>query len=498
MPSDLIVFSDLHLGEGLLPSGRYSPMEAFFHDEAFARLLCHLEGRYDPAQLVLVLNGDCFDFLAVTVLPDGERRDALGVTGAEVRFGLDPTADRSVFKLDSIVSGHKVFFAALAHFVAAGFRVEILRGNHDLELYYEEVQRALLAHLLRIESGLTPEGVRERVRFHQWFYLEPGRVYIEHGNQYEASNSIRYPLHPELPLTRRRLEAQLDYPLGSLFVRYFYNQVHLLNPYAPRVASFEQYLDLLIRYSLPDLLRIARDHRTFFSAALNPQAAGGRSRDSDEEDARQEADFQALEAHTASGDLFRRLNALKVHPKAASKLAFVREMTKPILRRVLWNAAFTFLALYLWILIFNTIQSPILAEGVFARASLLLLFVVLTLGSLLWGANRILMRLRRRTDVTVGTCVERAGEIAQITRVPLVLMGHTHVVDLRKLAGGRATYANSGTWIAVDNPWDNLIPDARRLTFLLVEGNGVRICRWNDDAGRIDPVPFFDLGYRIQ
>lgn len=63
--------------------------------------------------------------------------------------------------------------------------------------------------------------------------------------------------------------------------------------------------------------------------------------------------------------------------------------------------------------------------------------------------------------------------------------------DLRKIADGKAVYANSGTWTAVNNPWDRLVPEARRHTFLYVQGNEARLCRWNDDAERIDRVPLF-------
>jgi hypothetical protein len=47
--------------------------------------------------------------------------------------------------------------------------------------------------------------------------------------------------------------------------------------------------------------------------------------------------------------------------------------------------------------------------------------------------------------------------------------------------------------VSVDNPWNRLLPDARRLTFLYVRGDEVQMCRWNDDAARIDQVPLFDL-----
>ncbi|OGR09357.1 MAG: hypothetical protein A2341_01965 [Deltaproteobacteria bacterium RIFOXYB12_FULL_58_9] len=63
-PFDLIVLSDLHLGEG--SSGRprrHLPMEDFFYDNELCRLLEHLRWEYEPSRLVLVLNGDIFDFL---------------------------------------------------------------------------------------------------------------------------------------------------------------------------------------------------------------------------------------------------------------------------------------------------------------------------------------------------------------------------------------------------------------------------------------------------
>ena len=55
---DIVVVSDMHLGEGR-PRGahRYSPTDDFFHDASFARFLEFLTNKYaqDPSALVLVL-----------------------------------------------------------------------------------------------------------------------------------------------------------------------------------------------------------------------------------------------------------------------------------------------------------------------------------------------------------------------------------------------------------------------------------------------------------
>jgi len=502
-PAELVVVSDLHLGEGvILPPAHYSPMEEFFHDAAFARLLEHLreQHRERPSRLMLLLNGDTFDFLTVTAVPDEEEARARGFSmdAAERRFGLNPTPAKSVYKLDVIAAGHPLFFAALARFVAAGHRLIILRGNHDMELFYKEVRDRIRQILTSYAEGPSMTQVRRLVRFHQWFYMEPGRLYVEHGNQYEASNSIRYPFHPLVRPRGRRSKAaepMLDYPLGSLFVRYFYNGVHREDPYTPKVISFEQYLEFIRRYNLLDLLRIARDHYPFFASALGPSLPAGGSRPSPVEDERQEAEFAELELTLPRRGLLQQIGALKIHPMSASKLALVQEMLKPVFRRLLWTAALTLATLYIWMLIFNLIQAtPWLAENVFGKTSLLAVFSVGTVVALFWLGSRLGIRLRRQSDETVEMCAQRAEQIAALTGVRLVMMGHTHVADIRTLADGRTVYANGGTWVTVDNPWQRLIPGARELTFLHVCGDELLVRRWNDLAGRIEPVPFFELG----
>ncbi len=497
-PHDLVVVSDLHVGPGRASgSPRYETTEDFFHDEAFARFLEHLAARYgdDPSHLVLVLNGDVLDFLTVVDAPTDGEAAAVGfeVTGAERKFGLDPTELKSVHKLEAIFAGHPVFFRALARFVGAGFRVEILRGNHDLELYFDGVRHRLLELLAGFDDGPDQAAVERRVRFHQWFYLEPGRVFIEHGNQYDRTNSIRYPLRPLLPERRWWWREQpgeqiLDYPLGSTFVRFFYNRVRRIDPHAPRLLGFDQYLDFVRSYNLFDVWRVARDHYPHFVAALGPATTTGSGRPTEEADRRQDEEFSRLEREGGGGPLYRELDRLKIHPEAASKPALVRKMMAPLARRLLLFGAFAFIGLYLWLLLFRLIQSvPWVAADVFLKA----LLALITIGGVGWAWIHLDRKLRQRRNPEARTCAERAGVIAGLADVPLVLMGHTHTVDHRAVAGGRAVYANSGTWTAVSNPWSRLLRDARRMTFLHVEGDGVSLCRWNDDAGRIDDVPLF-------
>jgi len=86
----------------------------------------------------LIINGDCFDSLAVSP------------------YKTDGVTDSSTVaeKLEKMIVAHRPFFAVLRRFVAQpGRHVTFISGNHDVELGFEEVQirireaiRAAIAH----------------------------------------------------------------------------------------------------------------------------------------------------------------------------------------------------------------------------------------------------------------------------------------------------------------------------------------------------------------
>jgi len=497
---DIVVVSDMHLGEGRAPSSiRYAPTEDFFHDASFARFLEHIKSKYrdDPSRVLLVLNGDIFDFITVTRIPDDEEAGLRGfkVFAGEHKFGLNPTEAKSIYKLETIARGHLVFFRALAVFVAAGHRVELVRGNHDLELYFPGVRERLLELLASFEGegGASLDTLRERVGFNQLFYREEGRIHIEHGHQYDSANSIRYPLRPIWSRKRwwrkddEETDEMLDYPLGSIFVKFFYNRVRRLDPYAPRLLSPQQYMDFIRRYNLFDVWRVFRDHYPYFIAALGPSTPLGRSDDSEEEDARQDKNFKELAKCTGAGELYSKWSMLRIHPESASKGAVFSKIVEPVIRKTLWFGGFAFVLLYVWLLLFKLIQAvPTMA----ANALLTSIFAVITLGGAAWTWIHLQRKLRLRQQKHHRTEVDAAEKVAALSKVPIILMGHTHLVDHHAFDSG-VIYANSGTWSTVANPWNRIMRDARRLTFLYVAGSKLHLKRWNDDALRFDDVPLF-------
>jgi UDP-2,3-diacylglucosamine pyrophosphatase LpxH len=259
---NLLIVSDLHLGEGLDPqSGKLSRLEDFLFDAAFARFLRYHEKvrrqpRFGGRPWRLIINGDMFDFLQVVSLPEEGRllRTVKGVgRRKELRinerdYGLGTTAEESEWKLKRIARGHQRFFAALGWFVAHGNHVVVAKGNHDVELHWvrvqerfvREVERAYTRERLALDHGppITSEELGARMRFYPWFYYEPGRVYVEHGGQYEAANHFRDYLNPVVPGDPERIEL----PWGSLFVRYLFNKVEDVHPFADNIKPATRYL----------------------------------------------------------------------------------------------------------------------------------------------------------------------------------------------------------------------------------------------------------------
>lgn len=143
---DLLIVGDLHLSEGRnRHTGRMSRKVDFLFDEEFARFLkYHSNGMSSGAEerkRHLVVNGDFLYFLQVTStdltsefkeyltqLPDGGRA-IFNDLSQSAPMVLTVGPDETVYKLWIAMDGHRVFFEALADFLAEDNRVSIGRGN---------------------------------------------------------------------------------------------------------------------------------------------------------------------------------------------------------------------------------------------------------------------------------------------------------------------------------------------------------------------------------
>jgi len=493
--TDIVVVSDLHLGTGLQPSGTFSRHEEFFYDHEFADFVRFLIGRSRERgrPMKLVLNGDVMDYLAVRELPavrEGQEPE-FQLSRSEQKFGMGSAEPKAVWKTRVVLRGHEVFFRALADLLSAGHDLVWIRGNHDLELHWPSVRAELEAWFAQAVTRTTggdgpaacPPG---RIEFHEWFYLEPGRILIEHGNQYDPTNALEAPLAPLLPEgaydTPERL---LDYPVGSLFARFVYAPIRAIDPYRTHVISFAQYLSVIRGYNLLDFLRTLYFNFPFFLRAVRNSANYGRH-DLDELHRAQEGARDAYAAtHGLNEESAEALDALRSRPMGLSSYQIFMGMFRPFVRQVGLFSALAVLSVFGWIVLFNTLFT-LLPDSIFGRASLMAVLAVLTVVGIFYALTKIGKSISTYTDPLVPDTREKAHEAARVAGTPLVVMGHTHMAEVVHWPDG-ITYLNTGTWVPMPGPWDHLQPRARQFTFADIDPEGARLLRWNPQLGR--PVP---------
>jgi len=198
------VIGDLHLG-----AGPGDPLEDFFDDDELARFAERIAG----AETTLVLNGDVIDFAQIPPFDVPKPAHLLWDEAA------------SLVKLEAALAGHRAAFAGVARFLARGGRLQILIGNHDLDLAWPTVQR-------RLRAALGDPGP-ERCAFTIGAIQYHG-VHIEHGYQFTPENCPRDAerfIHDGPEPGRRHLERVW----GTDFMLQFYNQLEHDHPYADNV-----------------------------------------------------------------------------------------------------------------------------------------------------------------------------------------------------------------------------------------------------------------------
>ena len=204
---NLLVVSDLHLGEALIEPSVTGKAHLERVSAAFSRFLEYYAARpVGGRPWRLIVAGDMIDFVRarlVAGLPHDRR----------------PGGQWGSAALDHIVALHSDPFVDLAAFLAAGHEVVVLRGNHDADLHWDEVQTRLVEHLVAF-APCDPEGVRARVQFSRWFWHEAELLYVEHGNQYDKFCSFEHVLDPTLGG-----QSELEDPIAHQTFRAFARQI---------------------------------------------------------------------------------------------------------------------------------------------------------------------------------------------------------------------------------------------------------------------------------
>ena len=223
------VISDLHIADG------HPILDGFSERQQSA-----LEGLLSAAQkpgllgdaedIELIINGDCFDFLAVSPY----KTDGLA------------NSSTAMEKLEEMIGAHRPFFAALKDFVALpGRHVTFIMGNHDVELAFEQVRD-------RIRQAIGADAVRINFCLSR-FYCPLVDVWIEHGHQYDFWNhaSLLWDERGE-PLSTH--PSTLPLPLGT---QYFQRAAYPISVQYPYFDHFEPAMDMMRQIAMLCLLNPA-------------------------------------------------------------------------------------------------------------------------------------------------------------------------------------------------------------------------------------------------
>jgi UDP-2,3-diacylglucosamine pyrophosphatase LpxH len=397
----------------------------------------HATHREDGKPWRLILNGDIVDFVAITATPGPGEPVPFAVSEEERELGLAPEESKCVWKLQRTAQRHREVFDALARFLQKGNSLHIVRGNHDAEWRWPGVQAEFRCILAARADAAMRRRFDRQIGFHDWFYLEPGFFYAEHGHAHD-----HYSVHPEFFSAHAAGAAEIQLPLSSKILRYFVNryteQVEItddVDTWGPR-----EYLDWVLKAGNP--LRVAADYFVMVFRVLYPIVR------------------QSLKISRA----FRRKDVDRSAHLVQKQVQQLRAIASRPAEESLFDSMQVFyvdrllLAILCLFCAWSTSQA---VHGVWAKAG------ALTLVGIVFAAINALLGAQRKTDAHP-MLLQAARRVAQVFDVKYIVMGHSHrPVD--EAVGNSTRYFNLGSWTG--RPGDGF-------PHVAVTSQGAELRRW--------------------
>jgi UDP-2,3-diacylglucosamine pyrophosphatase LpxH len=516
---DLLIVSDLHLSEGRHSETReFSTNEDFFFDEEFARFVAHYQDqtRWPGKKWHLIINGDFLDFLQVTSQKDAP--PSLKRDPEHPEYGLACGKQETVYKLKKIMEGHWLFFEALAEFAGSGNRITITKGNHDVEFHYPGVQAAFVNELRgvlkrKLLRAAEPDRAQRAeminsnsIHFADWFYYEKDLLWVEHGNQYDAVNSFRYwlsPLLPAIPGWPQDRQNEIDLPWGSFFVRYLFNRIENIEPFADNIKPQTSFVWWLLRKHPILAVRFVFGYGRYMFRKLR---RAWRRPPPDAYAQRKKEHNQRLSALAKASGIpeagLQDVNRMRAAPVLSEPSGMKWKTLRWAIRwRVVLPLVCLVLALviaacalavtpFLSALIPAPIQDVVwgnrLDTATYAWAATALrvvrwavfpVVIVVIIGFLKW-------LFTGEEPKKPSSLVHPAKAISKLLNVRYVIMGHTHDADLQSVGPNGEEYFNTGTWTIVFSERERLIRKAVEFVFVQAlrrnEGLQVKLLEWDD------------------
>ena len=420
----MLVFSDVHLGSDLNDHETSRIRRSALVDKDLVELIVHYRKTPPKAnRWRIVVAGDFIDFIGMAITPrDDELQTA--PSDEEREHGLGNSSDHARVKVKRVAARHKDVFEALAAFVSDGHGLTFVHGNHDVELYWDDVKSEIKEQLwaLAARSDLDKGAFVGRIAFNEWFFYAENLAYIEHGHQYDefcATDDFMAPLSPADPRRIRR-------GFCDVLLRFVVRQTRGLHEHGHDKMGLTDYVRFGTRLGLRGMARLfvrfvfaVRElFRVRSEYFLEPARA-----------LRAEHDRRVgllAEAMRIGVDRLRALAALQVPPVTRSISGILASV---LLDRLALALSCSF-ALMVTALIVGVRHGNFWYAGACIAVAWLL-------------AHRYLTN-RRKVDPDE-LLVERAASLARLFPAAFVVMGHTHV-PMRVPVSQATTYINVGSW----------------------------------------------------
>jgi UDP-2,3-diacylglucosamine pyrophosphatase LpxH len=423
-PHNLLAISDIHLGSDLragVRSEQWSKPRAA--DGPLASFIdWHATHRTEGKPWRLMLNGDIVDFIAITATPGPGEPVPFGVSDEERELGLAPEEQKCIWKLRRTVERHPQIFDALGRFLQKGNCLHVIRGNHDADWRWPGVQ-AELRRILAERSGRRK--LDRQVQFHDWFYLEPGFFYAEHGHAHD-----RYSVHGDF-FAGHGGEQEMQLATSSKIMRYFVNRYTEQVEPADDVDAWgvKEYLDWVLKAGNP--LRVAADYFVMVFRVIYPIVRQSLKIS--------RAFVRAADKAIDSGAHARQMLArFEGTEKQAQQLLAIA--SRPAEQSLFDSMQLFYLDRMLLALLclFCAWSTALSVRGFWTTG------LTLTGVGILFAALNALLAGKRKTDVHP-ILQEAARRVAQVFDVKYIVMGHSHrPVD--RTVGNGARYFNLGSW----------------------------------------------------
>lgn len=435
LDKNILVISDLHLGEDLRPGGAnvsYLRHLATLERELEKFLEHYTAHRRDGRPWRLVVNGDMVDFMSVMILPDEKAEE--GDDEEDRLYGLGFGERQSQKKMERVIARHQGVFKRLGEFVAAGNELVIVVGNHDVEFHYPSVQRTLVEWLCGLVVGMGAEddarkAFAGRISFCPWFYYKEDLIYIEHGHQYDEYCSFDYLLHPVAPDPQKTLnkKSRIALSVAHAGMRYFANQIPNYDPRNAEYWGFGDYVKWAWAQGVRGGLRLA-----YFYGLLVWRLVEL---------------WYSLRGVDAERRMVHheRLRALSAHWKMSEdKLLALDSLRREPVTRRFWKLLAALFIDRLLLGIAALVTAGVLVghlHGLWKAAGALATVVAFAC------VNQALNHIRLESSATK---LRTATSLIQgLVCAPLIVFGHSHTPEKVALANG-ATYFNTGTWASDD------------------------------------------------